>query len=183
MKPRLTKALIIAALIFLPTALPARTAGEGDVYWGMVHSFKGFGASVDYPHKSRGFNTVSAYFDIYGIVTLRASTPGLRVSFLHNLALKEGSLGDQGAAYCLFAGMGAMAGYLTENNMYNGVATGLTGDAGVRFTFPSSFALSVYLQGDLAVHLRMEDGLTMTMYHNGFYRAWIPMLSISYNFK
>lgn len=182
MKPRLTKALLTAAFIFLPVALPARTAGEGDVYWGMVNSPKGFGASVDYPHKSRGFNTVSAYFDIYGIVPLKASTPGFRMSFLHNLALKEGSLGEEGAAYCIYAGMGAMAGYLTENNLYNGLASGLTGDFGVRFTFPSSFAVSVYLQGDLAVHMRMENGLKMAMYHNGFYRTWMPILCISYNF-
>ena len=183
MKPNLTKALISAALFFLPLSLPARPAGEGDLYWGMVHSPKGFGASVEYPHKSRGFNVVSAYFDVYGIPSLRTSTPGLRVSFLHNLELAQGSLKDGDATWSLYAGMGAMTGYLTERNLQNGLAAGLTGDFGVRFLFPSSFAVSLYLQGDLAVHLKMDDGLTMTVYKNGLYRAWMPVLCISYNFR
>ena len=182
MKPELTKALITAALFFLPIALPARPAGEGDSYWGTVHSLKGFGASLEYPHKSRGFNVITAYFDIYGIPSLKTSTPGFRVSFLHNLDLVQGSLKDGDATWSLYAGMGAMAGYLTENNLRNGLATGLTGDVGVRFLFPSSFAVSLYFQGDLAVHLKMDQGLTMTTYRNGLYRAWIPILCISYNF-
>lgn len=183
MKPELTKALITAALFFLPVLLPARPAGEGDQYWGTVHSLKGFGASYEYPHKSRGVNVVTAYFDLYGIPSLKTSTPGFRLSFLHNLDLAQGSLRDGDATWNLYAGMGAMAGYLTENNLRNGLATGLTGDFGIRFIFPSSFAVSVYLQGDLAAHLKMDDGLTMTMYKNGLYRAWMPMLGISYKFR
>ena len=186
MKPDLTKALVIVALLFLPLSLPARPAGEGDVYWGTIHSPKGFGAYVDVLWPGHGFNSFGVYADIYGISSLKASVPGIRFSFLHNVVLKQGSLGDEGATYSLFAGPGLMAGYLLDRDIRIGLAAGLTGDAGIRFDFPSSFAVSIFLQGDVALHLKreqIESNPTLSLYKNGLYQAWVPVLSISYHFK
>ena len=183
MKPYMTRALVIVAFIFLPMSLPARPAGEGDVYWGTIHSPKGFGAFADFVWPGRGFNSFGVYADIYGISSLKASVPGVRFSFLHNVVLKQGSLGDDGATYSLFGGPGVMAGYLLDRDMRQGIAAGLTGDIGVRFDFPSSFAVSIFLQGDLALHMKIHSQTTVALYQNGLYQAWIPVLSISYNFR
>ena len=183
MKPDLTKALVIVALLFLPLSLPARPAGEGDVYWGTIHSPKGFGVYADFLWPGHGFNSFGMYADIYGISSLKASVPGIRFSFLHNVVLKQGSLGDGGASYSLFAGPGVMVGYLLDRDIRVGLAGGLTGDAGVRFDFPSSFAVSVFLQADLALHMKASTQTTVSLYQNGLYQAWIPVLSISCRFK
>ena len=183
MKPYLTKALVIAAFIFLPLSLPARPAGEGDAYWGTIHSPKGFGAFADFVWEGHGFNSFGVYADIYGISSLKASVPGVRFSLLHNVVLKQGSLGDGEASYSIFAGPGVMAGYLLDRDMRIGVAAGLTGDIGVRFDFPSSFAVGVFLQGDLALHLKLNSQTTVSLYQNGLYQAWIPVVSFSYNFR
>ena len=183
MKPYLTKALVIAAFIFLPLSLPARPAGEGDAYWGTIHSPKGFGAFADFVWEGHGFNSFGVYADIYGISSLKASVPGVRFSFLHNVVLKQGRLGNGEASYSIFAGPGVMAGYLLDRDMRIGVAAGLTGDIGVRFDFPSSFAVGVFLQGDLALHLKLNSQTTVSLYQNGLYQAWIPVVSISYNFR
>ena len=179
----MTKALVIAAFIFLPLSLPARPAGEGDVYWGTIHSPKGFGAFADVVWPGHGFNSFGVYADIYGISSLKASVPGVRFSFLHNVVLKQGSLGDDGATYSLFAGPGVMVGYLLDRDIRVGVAAGITGDVGVRFDFPSSFGVGVFFQGDLALHMKMGQQTTVSLYKNGMYQAWIPVLSISYNFR
>ena len=183
MKPDLTKALALVALILLPLSLPARPAGEGDVYWGSIHSPKGFGVYADTVWPGRGFNSFGVYADIYGIASLKASVPGIRFSFLHNVVLGQGSLAQGDVTYSIFAGPGLMAGYLLDNDMRLGIAAGLSGDAGVRFDFPSSFSVSVFLQGDLALHLKLSGHTTLSMYKNGLYQAWIPMLSISYHFR
>ena len=186
MKPDLTKALVIAALLFLPLSLPARPAGEGDVYWGTTHSAKGFGVYADFLWRGSGFNSFGVYADIYGISSLKASVPGVRFSFLHNVVLKQGSLGEDGATYSYFMGPGVMAGYLMDRDIKLGFAAGLTGAAGVRFDFPSSFAVCIFLQGDVALHLKreqLESHPTLSLYKNGLYQAWMPVLSISYHFK
>lgn len=179
----MTKALVIAAFIFLPLSLPARPAGEGDVYWGTIHSPKGFGAFADVVWPGHGFNSFGVYADIYGISSLKASVPGVRFSFLHNVVLKQGSLGDEGATYSIFAGPGVMVGYLLDRDIRIGAAAGITGDIGVRFDFPSSFGVGVFFQGDLALHMKMGQQTTISLYKNGLYQAWIPVLSISYNFR
>lgn len=174
---------MIAAFIFLPLSLPARPAGEGDVYWGTIHSPKGFGAFADVVWPGHGFNSFGVYADIYGISSLKASVPGVRFSFLHNVVLKQGSLGDEGATYSIFAGPGVMVGYLLDRDIRIGAAAGITGDIGVRFDFPSSFGVGVFFQGDLALHMKMGQQTTISLYKNGLYQAWIPVLSISYNFR
>ena len=183
MRPSTIRALVIAAFLFLPMSLPARTAGERDVYWGTIHSPKGFGAFADFVWPGHGFNSFGMYADIYGISSLKASVPGIRFSFLHNVVLKQGSIGDGDATYSLFAGPGVMAGYVLDRDMRQGVAAGLTGDIGVRFDFPSSFAVGIFLQGDLALHMKIHSQTTLSLYQNGLYQAWIPVLSISYNFR
>ena len=183
MKPDMTKALVIAALLFLPLSLPARPAGEGDFYLGTTHSPKGFGVYADFLWPGRGFNSFGVSADIYGISSLKASVPGVRFSFLHNVVLKQGSLGDGDASYSIFAGPGLMAGYLLDRDMREGIAAGLTGAGGVRFDFPSSFAVSIFLQGDLALHMKIKPKTTLAMYQNGLYQSWMPILSISYRFK
>ena len=183
MKPELTKALAIVALLFLPLSLPAHPAGEGDVSWGTIHSPKGFGVFKDTIWPGHGFNSFGIYADIYGISSLKASVPGIRFSFLHNVVLQQGSLGDEDATYSIFAGPGVMVGYLLDRDMRVGVAAGLTGAGGVRFDFPSSFAVSIMLQGDLALHLKMNDKTSLGFYQNGLYQIWMPVLCISYRFK
>ena len=180
MRPYLNRALVIAAFLFLHLSMSARPAGEKDVYWGTLHSPKGFGAFADFVWQGSGFNSFGVYADIYGIASLKASVPGIRFSFLHNVVLKQGSLGDGDASYSIFAGPGLMAGYLLDKDMRLGIAAGLTGDLGVRFDFPSSFAVGIFLQGDLALHMKLHSQTTLSMYQNGLYQAWIPMLSISY---
>ncbi|MBR3284645.1 MAG: hypothetical protein IKI70_00010 [Bacteroidales bacterium] len=183
MKPDLTKALVMAALLFMPLSLSARPTGEGDVYWGTIHSPKGFGVFADFLWTGRGFNSFGFYADIYGISSLKASVPGIRFSFLHNVVLKQGSLGEGDATYSLFAGPGLMAGYVMDRDVRQGFAAGVSGDAGVRFDFPSSFAVCIFLQADLALHMKMHSQTTLSLYQNGLYQAWMPVLSISYRFK
>ena len=186
MKPDLTKALVIVALIFLPLSLPARPAGEGDVFWGTIHSPKGFGVYADFLWPGHGFNSFGVYADIYGISSLKASVPGVRFSFLHNVVLKQGCLGEDGASYSFFLGPGVMAGYLMDRDIRAGLAAGVTGDTGVRFDFPSSFSVCIFLQGDLALHLKrehLESHPTLSLYQNGLYQVWMPMISIGYHFK
>ena len=120
---------------------------------------------------------------VYGISSLKASVPGIRFSFLHNVVLKQGSMGEGEVSYSIFAGPGVMAGYVLDRDMRQGIAVGLTGDMGVRFDFPSSFAVGIFLQGDLALHMKIHSQTTVSLYQNGLYQAWIPVLSISYNFR
>lgn len=112
----------------------------------------------------------------------RKEYPGVSAAVMWNITLKEWE-SSEGNTVRLFAGPGAVAGYTSDNQDYEGFLLGLRGTIGGECLFDRNIAISVCLAPVLGAHIvNRLNYSTMKLYKNGLYYSLIPEISLKYTF-
>ena len=175
--------LLLAVLLTGPRALAAGPeAGLQDfhVTLGMFHSPKGIGGCVRFG----GLKSLSVYADMEEVYAGRALYPGLRISYLHPLALAEKTARD-GNVFTFYAGPGLTGGYVRDKGEWYGFMAGISVGAGVSASLQKRFVLSLEFESVAALLLSKNtllDTWGMRMFRNGYRQTFYPQLKIEYRF-
>lgn len=110
-------------------------------------------------------------------------TPAATLSFTWNMPIAE-YISRNGNAICIFAGPGAIGGWVRDNNQRHGVIFGVKGRIGVECRFHErNVAISACLSPELGMHISMKgDTSYMRLYRNGMLHGILPEIGIKYAF-
>jgi len=172
--------LLILSMLLL-SALHTQ-ASAGGLTAGLLNSSKGFGLSIDYVASDIIYNSYNVYADIYGMISGRYSTPGIKAYYLHynrlaSFSYKEASCG-------LFLGPGASIGYVRDMGSED-FGTMLSADIALslRVSFKRNIDLEFGTVAELGFHaINTANGVQMGIYNNGLLQALQPTLKIMARF-
>lgn len=180
-RPGLASALWMSLAVLLlsqgPLAASGRDGGRG-VSVGGIQSPKGVGFCADFGHGPEAFSSLALTADLIDILDGTASTPGVKLTYHHNLVVKAWD-GDK---YTLYAGPGVTAGRVRDLRNHLGLMAGLSGDAGLRVQCLHSIAVSLEWQADFALQFKNRYKPDLSLYRAGFSRSYYPYLRIQYCF-
>lgn len=158
---------------------------------GIFNSLKGIGATVELPHGTDEFTSLSAFVEIFGIPTGRCDKPGGKFNFSHNFIFRK--YDNDATLFELYAGPGLSAGYMRDFEVGKrvdtilkltdtpGLMAALSGRAGCRFSFEKRIALNLSFTAEFGIHARRDrnvNNINVRMYHNGLLQCLYPELSI-----
>ena len=153
---------------------------------GTMHSPKSLGFTVelpdDYYHASDLFCVLA---DMHGLWDGTRPMPGVKLSYIRNVTLKEFRLDDCVEA-SFYSGPGLIAGVVRDSNKPFGFMTGLTGDVGVRLFFPRRLVVYCEIGMDIALFVSRHpytSGIDMTYYHSGLKNFFYPQIRIAYSLR
>ena len=153
---------------------------------GTMHSPKALGFTVelpdDYYHASDFFSLLA---DMHGLWDGTRPMPGVRLSYIRNVTLKEFRLDDCIEA-SLYSGPGIIAGVVRDSDKPFGFMTGLTGDVGVRLFFPNRVVVYLEFGADVALFVSRNQyfsDMDMTYYQSGLKNFFYPQLRIAYSLR
>lgn len=164
----------MASLLLAADVLSAQNAELG-----VVSSPAKAGISARFTGDSGNISEVRLYAEVCDIIRGKYSWPGIRADW-HLLFPVATFSGSSTTEISFNAGPGVTAGYVRDRKEEAGVIAGLSGMASLDFRFNVPVTLSLSLSAVCGFHLK--SGTTMRFYRNGIYRAWIPALTIKYNF-
>ena len=152
---------------------------------GTMHSLKSLGLTVELPADSYNASDVfSLLADMHGLWDGSRPMPGVKLSYIRNVTLKEFRLDDIETSF--YAGPGVIVGVVRDSSKPFGFMTGLTGDIGLRVFFPRRIVLYAELGMDVALFVSKQPyshGLDMTYYQSGLKNFFYPQLRIAYNLR
>lgn len=139
---------------------------------------QGLGLTYSFPaEKNNNFQSVSIFIDYQGLLFGRASTPGGCLRYDYHFSLM-----NQGRML-LYAGPGAMAGYVTDRSQPYGLVMGLVGNLGFKYLFDRNITLGASLHPVVGYHVHRVDGQAkLNLYQSGLWRTILPEFSIGYRF-
>ena len=169
----LSAAVMLLAVTF---SLSAQKVSAGALF-----SPKGSGVAVAVP-AAGGECTVSiaVLTDFSGFLLGKAAYPGAMVRFFYDYTFfsRTWSAGD---AFTLFAGPGAMLGYVRDRDGIFGPAVALSGELGLAYFPIQSVRISLGINVDLGLHFDTDDSKTR-IYMEGLTRSWMPTIGLMYCF-
>lgn len=145
---------------------------------------KSIGLTLEIPNKKEdALNTFIIGADLFGVINGRYQA-GYKIEYFLNYDIISWK-GNEGLSLSLFAGPGAMAGFVRDREKNPGLSAGLCADIGVSFSFPSSVKISVGFSAGLAYHISKlkGSGHYVTFYKNGVYMSPYPVIGIVYIFR
>lgn len=183
---KMRRRIQIIFLIMTFAIFPAKYsyARSGGMAIGASFSPKATGLVLEFPNKKEdAVNTFIIGADMYGVIKGRYGA-GYKLEYFMNYDLLSWK-GSDGLSIALFAGPGAMAGFVRDREKSPGLAAGLCGDIGASFTFRTSVKISLGFSAGLAYHISKRKGTdhSVTFYKNGVYMAPCPVVSIVYIFR
>ena len=153
---------------------------------GTMHSPKSLGVTVelpdDYYHASDFFSLLA---DMHGLWDGTRPMPGVKLSYIRNVTLKEFRLDDSVEA-SFYSGPGIIAGVVRDSDKAFGFMTGLTGDVGLRMFFQNRVVVYFEIGVDVALFVSRNpyvSGLDVTYYHSGLKNFFYPQLRIAYSLR
>ena len=170
----------LLAVLLLPQGLSAASPGKGGgtVSLGVTQSLRGAGLSVDFVRDATTVRSLALTADLIDILDGLASTPGLRLTYHHNIVLKDW---DEGK-YAVYAGPGLMAGYVRDLSHHLGFAGGMSGDVGLRVHCLKGFSVSVEWQADFALQFKDRYRQDISLYSAGYSQSYLPYVRIQLSF-
>ncbi|MBP5539339.1 MAG: hypothetical protein J6X69_05875 [Bacteroidales bacterium] len=182
MKPRTFITRCMGVCLSLFCLLPSLAFGEpGAGPSRAIHlqgGFQDIGITYSFTtEQNNNFHSISLLIDTQDLVTERMSTPGGFVRYDYHFALLNQD------RMLLYAGPGAMAGYVTDHRQPYGLTLGLAGNFGFKYLFDKSLTLGVSIHPVLGYHIHRTDGQAkLNFYQSGLWRTILPEFSIGYNF-
>ena len=173
------RALLLTALLLLAVtfSLSAQKVSAGALF-----SPKGCGVAVSVP-AAGGECTASfaALADFSGLLLGKTKYPGAMARFYYDYTIFSKSDGPAGDAFTLYAGPGAMLGYVRDRDGIFGAAVALSGELGIAY-FPVNYVrISLGFNVDLGLHFDSGDKKTR-IYMEGLIRTWMPQIGLMYCF-
>ena len=180
-RPNLTPLFQALLVILLLAQGSAAASSRNGREWalGGTQSPKGVGVCMDFVHERGAFHSLDLTADLIDILDGRASTPGVKLCFRHNIVFKDWEDGR----YACYAGPGLMAGYVRDMNNHFGFAGGLSADLGFRFHCARGLTLAVEWQADFALQFKNRYRPNMSLYEAGYRHSYYPHVRILYRFK
>jgi len=152
---------------------------QNQVSIGATNSFRGIGISADIG--TYDFHSISLTADLTNIVNGKVSTPGLRMTYHYDMALRSGKT-PAGYNYIIYAGPGIAQGYVRSLDKRKGYMAGLSGAAGAKVFLGRSISMSVEFQADAALIFKNKYIHHMSLYKAGIIHSYLPYLRIQYCF-
>ena len=136
------------------------------------------GFTYSFPaEKNNNFQSVSLFLDTQDLVTARTAAPGGFVRYDYHFALLNRD------RMLLYAGPGAMAGYVTDHQQPYGLTLGLAGNFGFKYLFDKNLSLGVSIHPVVGYHVHWVDGQAkLNLYQSGLWRTILPEFSIGWHF-
>lgn len=127
--------------------------------------------------KSNNFHSISAFLDYWDVTIGQQSNPGGFFRYDYHFSLVNSS------RWLLYAGPGAMAGYVSDRSQPHGVVLGLCGNFGAKYLFERNLSLGVSIHPILGFQFNRVDGhIKQNLYESGLWRTILPEISIGYCF-
>ena len=173
--------LLIPVLTLMLLSNTAR-AWDGRTYLGGWFSTKGVGVTAVFA-KDSYFHEVRLAADLAGLIRGRADFPGIRAEWNMNYYFAGWTPYD-GFRIRLYAGPGAMLGYVDDGDSGRGVTAALSGTIGGAFWFFGPVCITVGFTGALGCHAAFTDShdTTLTLYTTGLKNILTPEIGIRYGF-
>ena len=168
---------ILKAQIILPGDLGFRRPGE----IGTIHSPRHFGAYFCLPGPDDSYDTVSVMADMYGVISGRHSSPGIKIIYNHAVVVRDWTV--RGWDVSMYAGPGISLGYLRDTDRAMGGMAGLNLAGGIKTHMQRNIDFSLEFSSDIAFYISENPryhNLQLSMYKLGLTRVLYPQLKISY---
>lgn len=151
---------------------------------GALYSVKGCGLSFVFPFRDGGTGEARILADFERVLRGHEAHPGTRIQFFRNFILQEIDVAEDLTLH-LFGGPGLTAGLVRDRGKEAGYLMALSVGGGADLLFRDTpVTVSASFSADLGAHLiiRNQYDNTMTLYQNGWLRAWYPEVSVKYRF-
>lgn len=170
---------VISVFLLCPGVLFA-----GDKYLGTFYSFKNSGVCfLSINDSSRQFSKTDLILDFSGLFSGVTDMPGYSLRYARGSFLRDWEL-PTGTKMHLFAGPGAIGGYLRDFDGVFGPTFAMSGMAGLFFEMERGVSLSLSFSADLGVHVKSIQGRnTLRLYRNGLIRSFSPEVHILFRLR
>ena len=161
------------------TASGDKTASQKPMQIAVKGGVQGLGITYSFAlDKNNNFHSVSAFLDYQDVALSRRTAPGVFLRYDYHFTLLNQK------RWLMYAGPGAMAGYVSDRGQPHGIVLGLSGNFGVKYLFDRHLALGVALHPVVGFQFNRVDGhIKENIYESGLWRAVLPEFSIGYCFK
>lgn len=178
-RTKTAKTLLLAAMLLLAAtfSLQAQKVSAGALF-----SPKGSGISVAVPAAGGECTvSISALADFSGLLLGKTKYPGAMGRFYYDYTVFTKNNPETGGVLTLYAGPGAMLGYVRDRDGIFGAAAALSGELGIAY-FPIKIVkISFGFNVDLGLHFDAGDKKTR-IYMEGLIRSWMPQIGLMYCF-
>ncbi len=132
------------------------------------------------PSAENAFWEVTVGIDYGGSVLNQNPAPGIAGTFSYNLIIADWSHSNGSSR--LYAGPGAMLGYIRDKDKPYGVVAALTGTFGYEYSFNVPLVITVGIVPTFGMHIGSSgNGLLMDFYKNGLTWSLGPQIGLKYN--
>ena len=153
---------------------------------GSMHSPKSLGFTIEFPDNDYNASDLFCLLaDMHGLWDGTRPMPGIKMSYIRNVTLKEFRLDDCIEA-SLYSGPGIILGYVRDSDKPFGFMTGLTGDIGLRLFFPNRVVVYFEFGVDVGLFVGKHpytSDINMTYYQSGLKNFFYPQLRIAYSLR
>ena len=134
-------------------------------------------------NKNGNMSLARIYVDLDKVLRGVEQTPGVKADYHILLSLTDKKWGDA-LGLNLLAGPGAAVGYAIDKGKSHGMIAGLSGVFMARFSFKPPVTISVGLSCIMGCHITTKSKFekTLTLYKSGIYNAYIPEITINWQF-
>ncbi|MBR6054490.1 MAG: hypothetical protein IKP46_04040 [Bacteroidales bacterium] len=177
-EPRLVSLLVSATLLLAVSfSLSAQKVSAGALF-----SPKGCGVVVEVPAAGGECTaTFEGLLDFSGLLLGKVNHPGGMFRFFYDYTFFRKPCGESEGEFTVYAGPGAMLGYVRERDGIFGPAVALSGEFGIAYSPKPCVRLSLEINADLGLHFDVNNSKTR-IYLEGLTRAWMPSVGIMYCF-
>lgn len=125
--------------------------------------------------KGNNFHSISAFLDYQDVALRHRSKPGVFLRYDYHFSLLNCN------RWLLYAGPGAMAGYVSDRAQPHGIVLGLAGNFGAKYLFDKQLSLGISFHPVVGFQFNRVDGhIQQNIYESGLWRAVLPEISIGY---
>lgn len=169
--------LSVTLLLAVSFSLSAQKVSAGALF-----SPKGCGIIVSVPAAGGECRaTFEGLLDFSGLLLGKVKHPGGMFRFFYDYTILTKTCGSDTSLFSLYAGPGAMLGYVRDRDGIFGPAVALSGEFGMAYSPKPCVRLSLGINVDLGLHFDVEESKT-GIYMEGLTRAWMPSVGIMYCF-
>ena len=178
-------AILLSVLFSCALKAQIITSGEFEFRrpgeFGTIHSPKNFGVYFCLPGPDDSYDTISLMADMYGVISGRYSSPGVKFSYNHSIVLRNWEINSWNIN--MYAGPGLSLGYLRDSDRARGGMAGINLAGGLKTHMQRNIDIGVEFCSDIAFYISENPryhNLQLSMYKLGISRVFYPQLKISY---
>ena len=174
-----TASLLLSATLLLAVSF---SVSAQKVSAGALFSPKGCGIVVSVPAAGGECRaTFEGLLDFSGLILGKVNHPGGMLRFFYDYAILTKTCGEAPAEFTLYAGPGAMLGYVRDRDGVFGPAVALSAEFGMAYSPKPCVKISFGINADLGLHFDVNESKTR-IYLEGLTRAWMPAVGLQYCF-